>query len=76
MPCQLFATSAWVNKVNLVNFVNMWKTEKFTTYPLGTKGRVNLVNFSQRFFVRGASRLPNFPAFPRLPGEDLAWSSD
>src|SRR5205085_11644736 len=48
-----------MNVVYFVHFVYMWKSEKFTAYPYETKDPVYFVHFSQRFFSRGARRLPN-----------------
>ena len=35
--------------MNIVNFVNMWKTDKFTAYLQESKGPVNIVNISQEY---------------------------
>src|SRR5947207_2273383 len=39
-----------MNMVNIVNFVNMWKTDKFTAYLHESKGPVNIVYISQGYF--------------------------
>jgi len=45
--------------MNVVNLVNMWKSEKVTTQTSETKGLVNLVNFLGSFFASRARMLPN-----------------